>query len=269
MVETDIEVDNCKRLGYLSYIKNNFDNDIVIISQNVRSANANGNKLKEVMSCTKADVVFIQETWGHDLSLAGYDSFTESRPSRGGGVSIVTQSFLNCKLIKASINNNMEYIIAGNKKQTFISIYRPPSGDTNDFFAQLRIILTDAHISKTKITIGADFNIDMSTNVWESTHLQNLLLDHNIIKHSGVKTRIATNKKTNKTTETEIDAIFFLLESIFFYQKFSDSGLAFCEKREIAERKEIQCSVSARGRYIIKKIDLSRRRVSRVRPGGK
>ena len=70
MIDTEIQVDSCTRLGYQSY--NRKFKDLLIGTQNIRSVNKNGKKLIEVIKCSGLDVVLGQETWGGDMAIDGY-----------------------------------------------------------------------------------------------------------------------------------------------------------------------------------------------------
>ena len=86
MTEQDIKVGNDYKLT-CTYTKQ--FGEKLVISQNIRSVNTNGNKFKDLINELKADIIGIQETWNKDLKIDGYKTLSVNRPNRGGCINIV------------------------------------------------------------------------------------------------------------------------------------------------------------------------------------
>ena len=153
-------------------------NDILCLSQNVRSNRANGNSLKLYIKEINPSIVFIQETWGSDLRVDGYKFSSKHRKSRGGGVSILYKHELNLITLESDIiPNTCEYLIAYTDHHIFFNVYRPPQASYDNFIAFLRAkleLLTQDQRFRNKLTVLAgDFNINLLANSRQSSLLEN------------------------------------------------------------------------------------------------
>ena len=174
--------------------------EILIISQNVRSNNTNGNKLKDLILETDADIIGIQETWNKDIFIDGYKTLSNHRKTRGGGVSILTKQQLNFQTEDTLTNKDIELISIKSESFKIINIYRPPSGNIANLISTLEMFIQKSDTSKLMIT--GDFNINFNISTKHSTNLVNTLLNYNLINSTSNSTRHTDHGSTR------IDAIF-------------------------------------------------------------
>jgi exonuclease III len=141
--------------------------EILAITQNLRSTRKNGHKLKELIVEGDISLIMTQETWGHALTIKGYNNHSLHRTGkRGGGVSTIYNKELNLTLLEKNIDENIEYIISTNKTLTIINVYRPPSGSIQTFLSTLKQITNNVKSNNKTTIVTGDFNIDMASSSW-------------------------------------------------------------------------------------------------------
>ena len=131
----------------------NDTNSISVISQNIRSFNANlDNFLLLFDNDTMPDVFIFSETW-HDINypviIPGYTGHHTIRQGRSGGVSIyVKNNISSCSVEKLCFANDIIEICSikisnSNGNLCICGIYRPHSSTVDDFSSALENILNE------------------------------------------------------------------------------------------------------------------------------
>ena len=209
-----------------------------IVSHNVRSLQANGAALDDLLDQGKYDIIALQEIWKSAYVKEGYDLLKLERTNRnGGGVGILSKSTHKLELLATKMNPHIEAIIAENKTIQIFNIYRPPSGKIKDYLSSLKDLLT-AHYKKNKIVcVCGDFNINLSLDKWETSETFDLLAEFNLICLTSNPTRVTTK------SISMIDAIFtnykFDLEEGVILSEVSDHLAPFINiavKRKTKDR---------------------------------
>ena len=116
--------------------------DLKIISQNIRSTNANFDKLLDNQATISADLLLLQECWQpkKDYLMDEFDQIMTLRKDKnGGGVAIFYRKSFKCHKIKELISANVELLIAeltlnirknkSEHKLLITSFYIPPQAD--------------------------------------------------------------------------------------------------------------------------------------------
>ena len=158
--------------------------DYLIVSQNVRSLLANGDKLTEFINDVNPTIVAIQECWKSDYRLDEYTLHKHERKDRqGGGIATLSLTTQNFRKSESCINNDIEFIITNNSQFIIINIYRPPSGIIKNFFKALKDILTSHSKAKKQnnIVILGDFNIDLNLDRPTSNELREIMNSFGLI----------------------------------------------------------------------------------------
>nr|CAI5820850.1 unnamed protein product [Callosobruchus analis] len=138
-----------------------FNRNLNIVQWNARSAIANHNLLKNLISDTKADIVILSETWYksiHNITLRGYNVIRKDRGDGKGGVAIFLRNNIPFKQISfENLTSNLEIcgvdITYDNTNISVMSAYKPPNVtiSTNDY------IEVFSRLQPTSI-VGGDFN---------------------------------------------------------------------------------------------------------------
>lgn len=186
---------------------------------------------------SKPSVICLSETWLNDenyifYNIEGYKLFSKSRPNkRGGGVGIYVSNGFDCT-IKADQTNCLDNICETilldisyrSCKYTIISLYRPPSGDLNEFNSALSLFLdSNMRTFKGNTVIAGDFNIDLLKTEQHSD--SNGFFD-TMLLHGFVPT-ITRPSRITESSFTLIDNIFVncfsdSYSSGLIYENFSD-----------------------------------------------
>lgn len=205
----------------LKTLNENFCNkDSLILHINVRSLNANYNKLRIFIDClkTKPCVIVCTETWYLNyykyLALSGYKIFyNNSNINKSDGVVVYIEDSVNEStkiieigklkivntLIKLNNNSNLELSV----------VYRSHDIPTLEFIMNLKNHLNNRKNSKNHLVIG-DFNINiMDENDISHEFLNNFLEKGFILGFTGI-----TRPSDNNNLGTCIDNIFIKTNSL-------------------------------------------------------
>ena len=149
----------------------NDDQYISIVSQNIRSLNANlENFLLLFDENNMPDVFVFSETWKdlHDpIIIPGYAGYHTVRHGRSGGVSVFVKSHINSEIIDdlSFANNSIEIcavkITNGSHSLFVFGIYRPFSDVIDAFTQSLDTILSDRRLLNQKCLFLGDFNANI------------------------------------------------------------------------------------------------------------
>ena len=178
--------------------------NFVVLSQNIRSVNANFPNLKHYLHNLRERpaVICCQEIWQPkgDFILNGFDNplINERTHKKGGGVGIWINKSINYKLVeKFTATDGVEAILIevslGTNLIAIANIYRPPGGNRKVFYDYLRKLTTTIDVNR-GILICGDMNIDFATD--DSKELKDLLVDLNLHQHVDTLTRIGKRKGT-------------------------------------------------------------------------
>ena len=118
------------------------------------------------------DVIVLTETWLNkdvtDLShIPGYVGYHCCRPSKtGGGVSVFVRDNLLSESLNICLNNNSIECIgirfkysAKSEWTNVLGLYRPPSGNLNEFNLLLEGVICRSEFNSFNSVIAGDFNI--------------------------------------------------------------------------------------------------------------
>ena len=200
MVEVDEDL--VTHLGHFE--PKRFLNSTPIICQNVRSLQANGPELKNIMINSNLKIACVQECWRSDFQIEDFDLFKLERPfpKRGGGVAIFTHSSLHAVKLEAKITDHFEYIIAETNKFLILNIYRPPNTQIETFLRDLKEVLGKYNTQSKTMLVAGDFNQNLSIETKYSKKIFDILSKFNLTCVTRNTTRVST------TSNTMIDAIF-------------------------------------------------------------
>ena len=200
--------------------------ELTILSQNVRSINANLCKLQLLVSdLENPDVVCCQETWkpGDYLqySICDYSQpyFATRKKARGGGVGIWCKLNLHhkCNTLYSNFNQGhfesiaVEVRTKRNRKYLIVNIYRPPGGDIDLFLRILKNLLREAgnEYNNNLILVG-----DININYDERDHFCVRYTEE--IEKAGLHQYVRNATRVTLNTESIIDHIITRpLESYF------------------------------------------------------
>ena len=196
------------------------------MSQNLRSINANFYKLKEAMLAIEPDIMCAQEIWKPQASYLVRGYFNPilmcRKEKNGGGTGIWIRNNITFNL------NTSEYGIEGVLEYTYISVthagkkigivnmYRPPNGNEQTFYLQLKKIITRIHNQREEPLLLGDVNLnirDLRINTKIDTFLSQHLLES---KHSEI---------TRPESSTCLDHIYGEL-STQIYSTTEDFGIS-------------------------------------------
>ena len=149
------------------------------IHLNICSIRNKSTSLHNFLCNNPADIISLNETWLQpsdtssflaDIIPPGFSMLNEPRSTGiGGGVAFLFRSSL--KLIKKPlpipVPKSFEAILAvldsGNKRVTFLNIYRPPSSSQSDFFSEFQNLLEILIALPSELILSGDFNFHMNT----------------------------------------------------------------------------------------------------------
>lgn len=201
------------------------DKGLRVTHLNVRSVK---NKIPEIISIISSHqfhVFSISETWltpdTHDtiVAIENYNLYRQDRKlaspaAKGGGLAVYVcskyqtdpdkYSYLNLSI--SAIESQVLFITRSNRKSlVLVNIYRPPSGDKDDFANHIGKILLD--ISKERyadLYLTGDFNLD-HTKGSQSAFTQTLEHQINVF---GLSQRITGFSRQTISTKTLIDVMY-------------------------------------------------------------
>ena len=149
----------------------NDTNSISVISQNIRSFNANlDNFLLLFDNDTMPDVFIFSETWhgiNYPVIIPGCTGHHTIRQGRSGGVSIyVKNNISSCSVEKLCFANDIIEICSIKVSTSYdnlciCGIYRPHSSTIDDFSSALENILNEPTIANTSCIFSGDFNMNL------------------------------------------------------------------------------------------------------------
>ena len=206
--QDDMNVPVGNDYGYTYKINKCNHSHMMIVSQNIRSSNANGGKLKDMINFYYPHVICIQETWGSDVLLNNYTTISNHRQGKGGGVSIMAKSDLNLTEFHKLSSPDIEVIMGKLNNHMVMNIYRPPTGNLNGFIKSLTTCVGLANDTNLELIVSGDFNIKLNDHNKWSIAVTNVLLDQGLI----ISTRHAT--RLTQTCESLIDANFVKADNI-------------------------------------------------------
>ena len=214
---------NCEYVNENSFYRIDQDNRILnCLHINVRSLIKNKSALLSLLDNLQSqnmfvDVLLVCETFLTDLNeslsdLPGYNSYHMKRNNHsGGGVSIFVRDCLSVvKIVPTEFNEcsfeTISLIVRVGKLSYLVSeLYRPPSGNLNNFCQQFNAYLDTLNAEKvTSIIIGTDQNIDMF-KLDKRTHTSNFL-DH--LLHNNLEPCITLPTRITHHSATLIDNIY-------------------------------------------------------------
>jgi len=149
---------------------------IFVVHQNIRSFHANYDYFSAFLDSLhlKPSIIVLTETWHSDSScgeIEGYNAYHVHRDGRvGGGVSVyvdgrfgssMMSEISSCsdaiEICSIKVNINRDFVI------NIVGIYRPPQGDTGDFFTVLFEDVLPRINPGTASVICGDLNMDILT----------------------------------------------------------------------------------------------------------
>jgi len=202
----------------------NSKNDLKILNWNIRSLSAHFDELLAFLGCIKYefDVISITESWlneanQHLFKIDGYEAFHSLRPAnkRGGGVTVYVKSSLKAKCVKdTKISNDhieslfLDIEVTKSKSMFLGSVYRPPSGNTDDFVNKLIDMIRPINVKRpNEMIVCGDFNVNM-LDLENDNPAINLVTTMNSL--SFLPTITVPTRNTN-TSNTLLDNIFTTL----------------------------------------------------------
>lgn len=165
-------------------------------------------------SVHKPDVLCITESWLGSDELSNFylenytmaSSYCRGHSIRGGCLILVDRKHKTknrLDIVDMSVERNCEISSTELKSVIIVCIYRPPSGDFNNFMSILEDTLNKITSKSNKhIVVCGDFNVDLNIK----TNHTNMLLD--LMSCFSLTRSIYTATRTTNTTSTCIDNIF-------------------------------------------------------------
>jgi hypothetical protein len=150
-----------------------------VLCHNIEGLKNNFHGLRNHHLTHKADVICLTETWLNEQSIdyeqfkiqgfnlfykTRFESFELNHPfksKKGGGVAMYVKENLSTRRIELSKRLNLEYLSIEIEKNdiTFITCYRSPQQNKNEFLTNLIELLKEMNMEK-KILLVGDFNED-------------------------------------------------------------------------------------------------------------
>lgn len=152
-----------------------YSNITTLLNMNIRSVPTNIQSFEDLILssiCVNIDVIGFTETrLDEDLvplyQLPSYSMFTSCRNRYGGGVAVYISHSIKSSMLHdfSFVESYMECTSVlctfTDKKYLYICIYRPPSGNVENFFEKLSDILAKANDNKYILYVFGDFNLDL------------------------------------------------------------------------------------------------------------
>ena len=162
---------------------------------NIRSLAKKVNQIQSILAIEQVDILIITETWlkpdTEYILNQCIDSSNEyryhhvSRTAKiGGGVAIISREELQGERILSHLSDDGEFlvitVVTRKVKITIAAIYRPPSGNYNEFFNELTENILASSI-ETQILLLGDFNLDLENRrCAKSNTFCSILLEYNL-----------------------------------------------------------------------------------------
>ena len=167
-----------------------------IFNLNVRSLPASIQKLRLLLEelDNKPDILCLTEIWQAENMNIDIDNYKSPiincrKSKKGGGVAIYIHKSLNHCNIDANItNDDIETTGANINGRIYITIYRPPKGNIENFAKEI-INLKEKYSNK-EINFIGDTNLNINSRVYET------LADNNLLPVIHKYTRITNNSST-------------------------------------------------------------------------
>lgn len=184
----------------------------VIMNFNIRSFEKNIDLFNSFLGTAKKypDIFIFSETWfkpnTYLPTLSGYESHHSIRSiNNGGGISIYyNEKYDMSPLYELSHNNSniesccLEITTANKESLVILSIYRPPSGQIEQFINTLLDILNHIKIKNKKMVICGDININLfNQNSLTTLNYIQTLHSHHFTQTITQATRIPPNNTDN------------------------------------------------------------------------
>ena len=181
--------------------------ELKMYGMNCRGLNSSFNYINEVSSRLEPDVMSLTETWLNDhnsslLDIPGYRLFLRNRVERQhGGLAIYVKNGYNVKprpdiaVYREMIFESMvlEVSLSG-RKLFLVVVYRPPSGNVDEFLDLMDNMLDKIPDSRVPCFISGDFNIDLN-NVQDvnskARSFLNLMYSYGLSPSVNIPTRIS------------------------------------------------------------------------------
>ena len=168
-------------------------NFISVISQNIRSFNANLDSFLLLFdeNCRPDSFIF-SETWlgeNEPVIIPDYTGFhTIRNHGRSGGVSIFVRNSLNAEKINelSYANDTIEICtvkIANGTSHVFIcALYRPHSGTIEHFSDAVENILASRILGNSSVILSGDFNINLMSNNGDVDRFVDMMRSHHFLQ---------------------------------------------------------------------------------------
>lgn len=175
----------------------------------------------------KFSAILLTETWYNDgcttLSLPGYNNFFLNRPQqRGGGVAIYVKEGPRYVLVPDFCKVTEDYEILTLRENTkFITVvYRPPHGNTYNFFSFFENLLDYISVNNLHLVCGGDFNINILESTREAADFQKIL------SSTGFTNLISTASRVTLNTASALDLIITNVENTVLHAGTLASGIS-------------------------------------------
>ena len=180
------------------------DSGLTIVGCNVRSFQANIDKLLSIFYNETPDVLVISESWFNLDScqnLDGYNAYhtVNTRPTgRGGGVSMFIKPELMPKPVSelsysnSAIEVNTNQISSNGLNAFIVGIYRPHEGDVYNFTEALLEILNNPILANKFVVIVGDMNVNILLTETRTDHFVNSLRSLHFVPMIDKPTRFPT-----------------------------------------------------------------------------
>ena len=157
------------------------DKGLKIVFWNVRSLYNKIDSIRLEIEKANPDILNVCETWLHSdiendfVSIKDYTIIRSDRltlengiQKRGGGLCTYVRKSLICEdLMDHTLSNSnielhvMKYKLPFTRPIYIFNIYRPPTGDIDEFISALNTVIGNYRNLKCDIFVGGDFNIDI------------------------------------------------------------------------------------------------------------
>ena len=178
------------------------DNEINILSQNVRSLKRNGSKLRAMLlKASYIDLIFLQEVWSPKIPIIikGFKLEILKRTSkRGGGLGVYVKENTDYKILEEKITNHWEVQILGlktkQKEIIFVNTYIPSKLHGKTALAEITEFCNKYRDNENLVFLG-DFNQNLLSNK-EAIGINYFALKNGCTLLSSLPTRVTKNKQS-------------------------------------------------------------------------